>query len=49
MARLTEQKSDLEKVADLVRDAGGRIVGRTRLQKLAYLLETFGSRRGVPL
>ena len=25
--------------AELVRDAGGRVVGKTRLQKLAYLLE----------
>jgi uncharacterized protein len=48
MARRTEQKSDLEKVADLVRDAGGRIVGRTRLQKLAYLLELSGLGEGFP-
>ena len=48
MARRTEQKSDLEKVADLVRDAGGRIVGRTRLQKLAYLLELSGQGAGFP-
>lgn len=30
------------KAAALVRDAGGRIVGRTRLQKIAYLLELCG-------
>ena len=30
------------RVADLVRDAGGQIVGRTRLQKMAYLLEIAG-------
>lgn len=30
------------KAAALVRDAGGRIVGRTRLQKVAYLLELCG-------
>ena len=30
------------KAAELVRDAGGRIVGRTRLQKVAYLLEIAG-------
>lgn len=29
-------------VANLVRDAGGKIVGRTRLQKLAYLLDAAG-------
>lgn len=28
-----------EKAAMIVRDAGGEIVGRTRLQKIAYLLE----------
>jgi uncharacterized protein YwgA len=48
MAWRTEQKSDLEKVADLIRDAGGRIVGRTRLQKLAYLLELSGLGEGFP-
>jgi hypothetical protein len=30
------------KVAELVRDAGGRIVGRTKLQKTAYLLSVVG-------
>ncbi|HEY3815038.1 MAG TPA: hypothetical protein VGL66_17610 [Caulobacteraceae bacterium] len=29
-------------VANIVRDAGGRIVGRTRLQKVAYLLTVTG-------
>jgi uncharacterized protein YwgA len=33
---------DFEKAADIIRDAGGRIVGRTRLQKIAYLLEATG-------
>lgn len=32
----------IEKVAAVVSDAGGRIVGRTRLQKIAYLLEAAG-------
>jgi uncharacterized protein YwgA len=32
-------KSDIEKAKDIVRDASGRIVGRTRLQKIACLLE----------
>jgi uncharacterized protein len=43
-----EQKSDLQKAADIIRDAGGRIVGRTRLQKLAYLLELSGLGAGFP-
>jgi uncharacterized protein YwgA len=29
-------------IANLVRDAGGRLVGRTRLHKMAYLLEATG-------
>jgi len=29
-------------VANIVRDAGGKIVGRTRLQKIAYLLTVVG-------
>jgi hypothetical protein len=48
MPKSNEQKSDLEKVADIIRDAGGRIVGRTRLQKLAYLLELSGLGGGFP-
>lgn len=35
MARIRE-------AARLVRDAGGRVVGRTRLQKIAFLLEAAG-------
>ena len=31
-----------ELIAAIIRDAGGRIVGRTRLQKIAYLLEVTG-------
>lgn len=34
------------KVAGLVRDAGGRIVGRTKLQKTAYLLAVAGFEEG---
>jgi uncharacterized protein len=34
--------ADGSDVANLVRDAGGRIVGRTRLQKIAYVLEAAG-------
>ena len=39
-------KRDRDKVAEIVRDAGGRIVGRTRLQRLAYLLELTGQGSG---
>lgn len=31
-----------EQVAAIVRDAGGKVVGRTRLQKIAYLLDVVG-------
>jgi uncharacterized protein YwgA len=34
------------KAAEIVRDAGGRIVGRTKLQKVAYLLELCGLGEG---
>lgn len=37
---------DVEKVASIIRDAGGRIVGRTRLQKIAYLLTVTGMEEG---
>ena len=36
------EKRDTEKAASIVRDAGGRVVGRTRLQKMAFLLEITG-------
>ena len=32
-------RKDREKAAAIVRDAGGKIVGRTRLQKVVYLLQ----------
>jgi hypothetical protein len=35
------------KAAGIVRDAGGRIVGRTRLQKVAYLLSIAGLEEGL--
>src|SRR5260221_10081508 len=38
MATVDEAQS----AARIVRDAGGRIVGRTRLQKIGYLLEATG-------
>jgi uncharacterized protein YwgA len=39
-------KSDGEKVKSIIADAGGRIVGRTKLQKIAYLLEVAGEGDG---
>jgi len=35
-------ETKMKEAADIIRDAGGRVVGRTRLQKLAYLLEITG-------
>lgn len=32
----------IDEAANIVRDAGGRLVGRTRFQKLAFLLEASG-------
>lgn len=37
-----------EKAAKIVRDAGGTIVGRTKLQKIAYLLALAGYENGFP-
>jgi uncharacterized protein len=42
MTQGPDRKRDIDKVADIVRDAGGKVVGRTRLQKLGYLLELSG-------
>jgi uncharacterized protein YwgA len=41
-----ELKSDGEKVKSIIADAGGQIVGRTKLQKIAYLLEAAGEGEG---
>ena len=38
--------SNTEKIAAIIRDAGGRVVGRTRLQKIAYLLTEVGLETG---
>lgn len=38
---------DTLKIAAIVQDAGGRIVGRTRLQKVAYLLTVAGLESGL--
>jgi uncharacterized protein YwgA len=34
--------SEAQRAAEIVRDAGGQIVGRTRLQKIAFILEAAG-------
>ena len=39
---MATDKPDWQKAAEIVRDAGGEIVGRTRLQKVAYLMEVAG-------
>jgi uncharacterized protein len=39
---MADHKPDWVKAAEIVRDAGGRIIGRTKLQKVAYLLELSG-------
>jgi uncharacterized protein YwgA len=39
-------KREVEKIADLIRDAGGEVIGRTRLQKIAFLLEITGLGEG---
>jgi uncharacterized protein YwgA len=39
-------KRDGQKIAYIVRDAGGQIVGRTKLQKLCFLLEAAGLGEG---
>ena len=38
--------NNAEKVARIIRDAGGKVVGRTRLQKIAYLLSASGLESG---
>ncbi len=39
---MTDKNLGRRETAEIVRDVGGRIVGRTRLQKIAYLLELAG-------
>lgn len=43
---MVSPKKRWEKASDIVRDAGGRVVGRTKLQKIAYLLELCGLGEG---
>jgi uncharacterized protein YwgA len=40
--------NEAQRAAEIVRDAGGHIVGRTRLQKIAYILEAAGLGAGFP-
>src|SRR5262245_43433656 len=35
-------ETNWQQAAEIVRDAGGRLIGRTKLQKVAYLLELVG-------
>ncbi|MGI4830006.1 MAG: hypothetical protein ACRYFU_17680 [Janthinobacterium lividum] len=39
---LLEKVGAADKVVDVLREAGGRVVGRTRLQKMFYLLDASG-------
>lgn len=39
---MATNKRERQKAAEIVRDAGGKIVGRTKLQKVAYLLQLAG-------
>lgn len=43
---MNRPRSDRERATQIVRDAGGEIVGRTRLQKVAYLLDVVGLGHG---
>ena len=44
---LIDQTAEAEKAAKIIRSAGGEVIGRTRLQKLAYLLEITGLGQGL--
>jgi uncharacterized protein len=46
MDNVTSPKGDMQKAAEIVAAVGGRLIGRTRLQKLAYLLELAGLGEG---
>lgn len=43
-----KKRYDFENAARIIRDAGGKVVGRTKLQKMAYLLELAGLGDGFP-
>jgi uncharacterized protein len=40
--KMGDAQHDMQAAAAIVRDAGGHVVGRTRLQKIAYLMELAG-------
>jgi uncharacterized protein YwgA len=42
MSTRTKRNSSLDRAAQIVRDAGGEVVGRTKLQKIACLLRLAG-------
>lgn len=46
MPNLSDRESLSEALVQLINDAGGRVVGRTRLQKMACLLDIAGYHRG---
>jgi len=46
METLRSSRSDAEKAVAIIHDAGGEIVGKTRLQKAAYILEIVGLGEG---
>jgi uncharacterized protein YwgA len=43
---MTDEPRNRDKAAHIVRDAGGEIIGRTKLQKVAYLMELAGFSSG---
>ena len=48
MLARANQRREYERVVQIVSDAGGRVVGRTKLQKIAFLLEATGLGDGFP-
>lgn len=42
MPAMSVDQGNAQKAADIIRDAGGEVIGRTRLQKMAYILEIAG-------
>lgn len=48
MPQLPSPNSPFQKAADIIRDSGGEVVGRTKLQKIACLLELAGLGEGFP-
>lgn len=46
MSRKIDLDAEIDNASEIVRDAGGRIVGRTRFQKIACLLEMTGLGKG---